>query len=146
MPEEITGAGRPRLVGVDYGTRRVGLALADPLRLFAQPYGAYAPDEALRVLQALRTEEGIETVVVGWPLTLEGKEGEATRRVQAYIRRLRKALPGTRIVRRDERFTSEMAKDAIRIYGVRRSGHPKDDKSRVDAAAAALILQDYLDG
>lgn len=134
-----------RLVGVDYGQKRVGLAVADPLRLFAQPHGAYSPEEALDVLRSLDAEEGIGTVVVGWPLTLAGERGEATRQVQRYIERLQEALSRTEVVRRDERFTSEMARDAIRDFGVKRSGHPKDDKGRVDAAAAALILQDYLD-
>ncbi len=136
---------RPRIVGVDYGRKRVGLALADPLRLFAQPYGAFSPDEALRVLHGLYDEEGIETIIIGWPLTLAGEEGAATEAVAAFITRLQEVLPEVPVEKRDERHTSEMARDAIRTYGVRRSGHPKDDKGRVDAAAAALILQDYLD-
>jgi len=135
-----------RIVAVDYGTKRVGVALADPLRTFAQPHGTFTQQKAVDELKRLHAEQGIETIVIGWPLTLDGDEGIATERVQQYINRLRNALPdGIRIVKRDERLTSEMAKDAIRRFGIRRSGHPKDDKGRVDAAAAALILQDYLD-
>jgi len=130
----VLDAAAPRIVAVDYGTKRVGLALADPLHLFAQPHGTFRPDEAVDELKRIHAEDGIETVVVGWPLTLEG------------INRLRNALPDdVRIVKRDERLTSEMAKDTIRRFGVKRRVHPKDDKGRVDAAAAALILQDYLD-
>ncbi|HEV2122841.1 MAG TPA: Holliday junction resolvase RuvX, partial [Chloroflexota bacterium] len=103
----------PRIVAVDYGTKRVGLAMADPLRLFAQPHGTFSPDRAVEALEAMHAEEGLETVVVGWPLTLEGEEGEATERVQAFINRLRRALPDVRLVKWDERFTSEMAKEAI---------------------------------
>ncbi len=136
----------PRLVAVDYGTKRVGLALADPLRMFARPHGAFSPGAAVEELRRIHAEEGIETIVVGWPLTLEGEEGAATERVQQYINRLRNALPaGIRIVKRDERLTSEMAKDALREAGARRTGRYEEDRGRVDAAAAALILQDYLD-
>lgn len=136
----------PRLVAVDYGTKRVGLALADPLRMFARPHGTFSPPVAVEELKRIHAEEGIETIVVGWPLTLEGEEGIATERVQQYINRLRNALPaGIGIVKRDERLTSEMAKDALRAAGARRTGRVDEDRGRVDAAAAALILQDYLD-
>ena len=135
----------PRIVGVDYGTKRVGLAVADPLRMFAQPHGAYSQEEAVEQLRVILHTDGIEVIVVGWPLTLEGEEGTATERVQQYINRLRNAFPKVAVVKRDERLTSEMAKEAIRRFGTKWRGHPKEHKGRVDAAAAALILQDYLD-
>ena len=133
----------PRIVAVDYGKKRVGIAVADPLRLFAQPYGTYAPAEAVAALQKLQAEEGIETLVVGWPLLPDGSEGAATEWVRAFIGRLRKALPGVAIVRWDERYTSVRAKEAIRAAGARRKA--RRDKARVDAAAAAILLQEYLD-
>ncbi len=132
-----------RVVGVDVGTKRVGLAKSDPLRLFAQTEGTYPPEEALSVLQSLAGKEGIDVVVVGWPLTEAGKEGEATEMVDAFVERIREALATVEIVRRDERHTSEMAKDLLRRAGVSQPG--RYDKGRVDAAAAAVILQDYLD-
>lgn len=133
----------PRLVGVDYGRRRVGLAVADPLRLFAQPYGTYRPDEAVAVLQQLRDEDGIERIVVGWPLTPDGDEGRATQAVQEFINRLRNALRGVEVVKWDERFSSQRARQAILESGARRKA--RRDKARIDAAAAAIILQEYLD-
>ncbi|ARA91816.1 MAG: Holliday junction resolvase RuvX [Bacteroidetes bacterium] len=133
----------PRLVGVDYGRRRVGIAVADPLRLFARPYGTYAPEAAVAALRQLHDEEGIEVLVVGWPLTPEGEEGEATEAVQAFINRLRKVLRGVEIVKWDERFTSQRARQAILEAGARRKA--RRDKARVDAAAAAILLQEYLD-
>ncbi len=139
------GASAPRIVGVDFGTKRVGVAVADPLRMFARPLGAFTRKGAVDAIRRLHDEEGVEVIVVGWPLTLEGEEGTATERVQQYINRLRNAFPGIEIVKRDERFTSEMAKDALRTIGATAKKHPKDEKGRVDAAAAALILQDYLD-
>lgn len=133
-----------RIVSVDYGKKRVGLAVADPLRIFAQPLGTYSPDEAVDVLRKLHADEGIAVFVVGWPLTLDGEEGEATGFVQPYINRLRNAFPGVEIVKWDERFTSEMARAAIREAGPRRRS--RRTKGRVDTAAAAIILQEYLDG
>jgi putative Holliday junction resolvase len=130
-------------VGVDVGTKRVGVAVADPLRLFAQPRDTYTPDEALDVLQEIRDEEGIETIVVGWPLTEEGTAEEATEMVESYVERILEALGEVQVVREDERYTSEIAKDLLRRAGVSQPG--RYDKGRVDAAAAAVILQGYLD-
>ena len=129
-----------RVVAVDYGTKRVGLAIADPLRLFARPVGAFSQAAAVEEIEAIHADQGVDVIVVGWPLTPDGTTDAATERVQQYINRLQNALPGVRIVKRDERYTSEMAKDAIR-----RVAPSSGDKGRVDAAAAALILQDYLD-
>ena len=131
-----------RVVGVDVGTKRVGVAVADPLRLFARPHGTYAPEEALDELRTLRAEDGIDRVVVGWPLTEEGAAEEATEMVEAYVDRIRDTLGTVEVVREDERYTSEIAKDLLREAGVSQPG--RYDKGRVDAAAAAVILQGYL--
>lgn len=130
---------RPRIVGVDYGTKRIGVAVADPLRMFAQPHGAFTPKGAVEALRRIEKTDGLATVVIGWPLTESGEEGAATERVAQYVRRLSNAFPEAKIVRRDERHTSEMARDVFRETGGR------VEKGHVDAAAAALILQDYLD-
>ena len=132
-----------RIVGVDVGTKRVGVAVADPLQLFAQPRDTYTPDEALDVLRKIRDEEGLETIVVGWPLTEAGTAEEATEMVESYVERIREAVGEVHVVREDERYTSEIAKDLLRRAGVSQPG--RYDKGRVDAAAAAVILQDYLD-
>ena len=128
-----------RVVAVDFGTRRTGLALADPLGLFAQPYGTWTPETAVQRLIDLHKSEGIKVIVMGWPLEEDGSEGTGTQRVEAYIRRLHKRLPGVEFVRWDERFTSEEAKDRLR--GRMRKGQ----KGRVDMMAAGIILQEYLD-
>jgi putative holliday junction resolvase len=133
---------RPRVVAVDYGRKRVGLALADPLRLFAQPFGTYSPDEAVNVLSRLHAEEGIDIVIIGWPLLLSGEEGASTRPVQEYINRLGKRLRGAQFIKWDERYTSEAAAELIRDTGAGRRA--RRERGRVDAAAAALMLQEYL--
>lgn len=123
-------------MGVDVGTKKVGLAKSDPLRLFAQPVGTYDDREALQRLEQLASEEGIALAVVGWPLTEEGREGKATRMVNIYIRRMRKVVPGLKVVRQDERYTSEEARSRLAESGSR---------GRVDTLAAGIILQEYLD-
>lgn len=131
-----------RVVGVDVGTKRVGVAVADPLRLFARPHGTYTPDESLDTLRSLREEAGIERIVVGWPLTEDGAAEDATEMVQTYVDRIRETLGAVEVVREDERYTSEIAKDLLREAGVSQPG--RYDKGRVDAAAAAVILQGHL--
>ena len=139
----ILSSKKSRIVGVDVGTKRVGIAVADPLRLFAQTRGTYPPEEALEALQEMSDEEGIDTVVVGWPLTEEGTAEDATDMVESYVDRIREALGEVTVVREDERYTSEIAKDLLRRAGVSQPG--RYDRGRVDAAAAAVILQGYLD-
>jgi putative Holliday junction resolvase len=136
---------RGRVVGLDHGTQRIGLAVADPLRLFAQPVGAVPPGEVVGRLEEIAEGERLAVLVVGWPLLPSGEEGKAAERVAAFMEELQAAFPEARVERRDERHTSEMAKDTIREVGERRSGEPLFEKERVDAAAAALILQDWLD-
>ena len=139
----ILSSKKSRIVGVDVGTKRVGIAVADPLRLFAQTRGTYPPEEALEALREMSGEEGIDTVVVGWPLTEEGTAENATDMVESYVDRIREALGEVTVVREDERYTSEIAKDLLRRAGVSQPG--RYDRGRVDAAAAAVILQGYLD-
>ncbi len=128
---------------MDYGTKRVGLAMADPLRLFAQPFGTHPPDEAVEALRMLHRDDGIETIIVGWPLTPDGDEGAATERVRPYFNRLRNAFPGVEVIPWDERYSSVRAREAIRAAGAGRKA--RRDKGRVDRAAAAILLQEYLD-
>ena len=139
----ILSSKKSRIVGVDVGTKRVGIAVADPLRLFAQTRGTYPPGEALEALREMSDEEGIDTIVVGWPLTEEGTAEDATDMVESYVDRIREALGEVTVVREDERYTSEIAKDLLRRAGVSQPGCY--DGGRVDAAAAAVILQGYLD-
>ena len=79
-----------RVIGIDYGRKRVGLAMADPFRMFAQTIGTYSPDLALIELLRINRESGIELIVMGWPLNLDGEENAVTQWVQEYIRRIEK--------------------------------------------------------
>jgi len=131
-----------RIVGIDYGTKRVGLALADPLGMFAQPFGTYSPRDAIQKLSELHGSEGVRTIIIGWPLQLDGTEGSATEAVNHFIKRLKHSLKNVEIIRWDERVTSEDARDQIRTgpEPTRRS----KDRGRIDMAAAGIILEEYL--
>ncbi|MGB3542449.1 Holliday junction resolvase RuvX [Rubrivirga sp.] len=131
-----------RIAGVDYGSRRVGIALADPLRLFARPVGTYAPGDALEVLARMVREEGVSLVVVGLPLLEDGSEGEAVKRVRPFVGRLKKAA-GVQVVFQDERDSSTRAMEDLVEAGVPQGR--RREKGTLDAAAACVILQDWLD-
>lgn len=140
LPKEGT---RARIVGVDYGEQRVGLAIADPFRLFAQAHGTFSPHDALNELSRIHETAGVEILVIGWPLEKDGSEGPAVDRVRGYLKRLRRVLPDTELVRWDERFSSKRAARILVEAGVRKSA--RRTKGRLDQASAALILQEYLD-
>ncbi|GMQ82764.1 MAG: Holliday junction resolvase RuvX [Rhodothermia bacterium] len=132
-----------RLVGVDFGMKRVGLAIADPLKLFAQVFGTFDPDTALEKLSEMNEKEGVNCIVVGWPVRPDNSAGTAVQNVSEFIRRINVRLPHVEIVRWNEEYTSEVAKSLISAGekpSMRRSG-----RGRIDAAAAAIILQEYLD-
>ena len=135
--------GQERIVAIDYGHVRVGLAVSDPLSIFAQPLGAYAPKEAITELELIAADQGITKIVLGWPLELDGREGASVDAVKAFERRLRRSFPDIDIIRWDERFSSKEAEEVIAASGARRS--KRQEKGNVDAVAAAIILQSYLD-
>lgn len=135
-----------RILGVDYGERRVGLAVSDPTGMIAQPLptlvrraGKRPPVRA--VADVAHTWQ-VSAIVLGLPLTLEGDESDWTRAIRAFGEKLsdRTGLPVHFV---DERMTSVRAERSVRSLGLRRT--QREDKKRVDAAAAVLILQSFLD-
>ena len=141
-PIDVAQMTKNRIVGIDYGIKRVGLAMADPLGMFAQPFGTHSPHDAIKKLEELHESEGVRTIIIGWPLQLDGTEGTATEAVSRFIKRIRKSLKDVEIIRWDERFTSEDARDQIRS-GLNPSMRKKG-RGRIDTAAAGIILEEYL--
>lgn len=135
-----------RVLGIDYGERRIGVAVSDPTALLAQPLPTLARRRGKRppfsTLEALLREYGIEHIVIGLPLLPSGEESDWTREVRTFGENLarRSDTPVSYI---DERFTSQAAERAVRALGLPR--HERERKERVDAAAAVLILQAFLD-
>lgn len=132
-----------RLLGIDVGTKWVGLARTDLLRMVANPIGTYPPQESIEKLKELVETEQVEKLVIGWPLTPDGGEGRAIRMVERYITRLKLVLPDIEIAKMDERYTSKEAVAAMVEAGVPKMKRRESD--RVNQAAAAIILQKYLE-
>lgn len=132
-----------RLVGIDVGTKRIGIAQTDLLKTFASPVGTFSPEETLHQLKKITEQAPVDTFIVGWPLTSAGDEGKATERVQQFINKLHKAFPGIEIIKVDERYTSTQAMDVMVKAGVPKK--KRREKERVDRIAAALILERYLE-
>lgn len=135
-----------RVLGIDYGERRIGVAVSDPTALVAQPLPTIARRRGKRppfaALEGIVHEYDIEHIVIGLPLLLSGEESDWTREVRAFGENLarRAAKPVSYL---DERFTSQAAERAVRAIGLPR--HERQRKERIDAAAAVLILQAFLD-
>ena len=132
-----------RILGIDFGERRVGLAVSDPLKIIAQPFITLirdAGDGWWNQLEAVISEQEIELAVVGYPLTMSGERGSQTKVVDKFIADLEQnlALP---VERYDERLTTVAARKALQQQGIK-TGH---NKEMVDRTAAALFLQNYLD-
>lgn len=132
-----------RVLAIDYGTKRIGLALSDPLKIFAYPYLTVSNDDKLfPTLANLIKEQGISEIVVGYPLKENGEKSSSTLEVEKFVDELKKRI-STNIVFRDERYTSELAKQNI-LQSVTKK-KKRQDKGLVDRNAACIFLQEYLD-
>lgn len=133
-----------RIGALDIGTVRIGIALSNPERTVALAYGTVhirQVDNPYLEIARIFEENSIHQVVVGWPLDLDGTEGPAIRRTKQFLVQLRRHCPDLRIVRQDERLTSCAAENALQQMETKGS----QKKNVVDAMAATLILQMYLD-
>lgn len=137
-------AGTPgRVLGIDYGTKRVGLAISDPLRVLAGPVGTWDNDPDLtKRLAELISGEGVTLVVVGMPYAPDGGKGAKAREVDRFIARLKSHHP-VPIATWDESYTSVEAQQLLIAGGRRRK--QRRAKGAVDTMAARLLLQQFLD-
>lgn len=131
-----------RIIGIDVGTKWVGLARTDLLRMVANPIGTYHVDDVFEALEKLLETEHVDKLVVGWPLTPDGGEGRAIKMVEKFLTELRKHFPDIEVDKVDERYTSKEAVAAMAAAGVPKMKRRESD--RVNRAAAAIILQKYL--
>ena len=132
-----------RLIGIDYGRKHTGLAVSDPLKIFASPLETVPAANIIDYLQKYSQTETITTFVVGYPVNMDGRPSEAAADVDSFLPRLRKAFPGAAVVLEDERFTSVLAHRAMIDGGMKYND--RRDKKSVDKISAAIILQSYLD-
>lgn len=132
-----------RILSIDYGKKRTGLAVTDPLRIIASGLATVATSELFDYLKAYVQREGVESIVIGKPTQPNGQPSENLARVEQFVNRWRKAMPDVPIDYYDERFTSVLAHQAILEGGVKKKTRRKN-KGLVDEISATIILQDYL--
>jgi putative Holliday junction resolvase len=132
-----------RTIGIDYGRARVGVAVSDPLGVFASPLETVPAAKIIDYLQSYSSSETIVRFVVGYPVNLNGAPSEAAKDVDAFLKKLKKRFPDIPVTLEDERFTSVLAHRAMIDGGMKKS--ERRDKASVDKISAAIILQGYLD-
>lgn len=132
-----------RVVAIDYGLKRTGLAVTDPLKIIASPLETVRTHDLLTYLQKYLSSEDVESFAIGMPKNLNNKDTDSTRFVRSFINLLRKQFPEIPIYEVDERFTSKIATDAMIQGGMKKKERRK--KENVDKLSATIILQSFLD-
>ena len=133
-----------RLIALDIGTVRIGIAMTDETNKIATPYRTLhlkEMDDPIAEIGNILQEYNVPKIVVGWPLELDGSEGAAVRRTRKFLSAFKTRFPDIKIIRQDERMTSMAAENALQEMNVTGS----DKKNHVDSMAASLILQMYLE-
>ena len=131
-----------RILGIDYGRKRTGVAVTDPLQIVAGNLATVPTHTLMQFIKNYIARETVDRIVIGQPSQLNGEPSESMKYITPFVNRLRKELPQMPIVMYDERFTSTIAHQAMIAGGMKKSD--RRDKSRVDAIAATIILNDYL--
>lgn len=132
-----------KILAVDYGTKRVGLAATDSAQIIASPLTTIHALDALEYVVKFCKNEGVETVVVGEPKTLQNDSAQIEQHIKGFIRNLQKRLPEVKIERVDERFTSQLAFQSMIDSGLKKK--QRSEKGTIDQVSATIILQSYLD-
>ena len=132
-----------RIVAIDYGTKRVGIAVTDPLQIIATALDTIHSKDVIAFLKDYHLKEGIECFVIGMPKTLSNEESSNAKFVKIFIKELHKAFPEKQVIAVDERFTSSMALDTMIRGGM--SKKDRRNKGNVDKISATIILQSYLE-
>lgn len=132
-----------RILCIDYGRKRCGIAVTDPLRISATPLATVGAHEILSYTLEYITRNGVDEVIVGKPTTMRGEPSESWQYIEPFIKALVKRLPENVTLKLyDERFTSTLAHQAMLTGGLKKS--TRQDKALVDRTAATIILTDYL--
>lgn len=132
-----------RILAIDYGKKRIGLAVTDPLQIFASPLNTVSPNEFDDYIEGYLKTEKIDAFVIGYPVQMNNQPSETVRYINPFIKKLKKTFPEKFVYLVDERFTSQMALQTMIDGGVKKKG--RQDKSMVDKISASIILQSFLD-
>ncbi len=132
-----------RLLGLDYGTKRVGIAETDDLQIIASPLITVHSKDAVNYILEYSQKYNLEAVVVGLPKNLNASDTHATNLIEQFVKHLRKKITPIQVLLEDERFTSKMASRTMIMGGIKKS--KREEKGNLDKVSAAIILQSYLD-
>jgi putative Holliday junction resolvase len=133
----------PRILAIDYGKKRTGLAVTDNLQMIANALDTVASNELFDFLKKYLAKESVEAFVIGLPKTLSNQDSENAARVRKTIEQLKITFPDLLIYGIDERFTSSMALQTMSMGGLKKKD--RQDKSMVDKISATIILQSFLE-
>ena len=137
------GAVLGRILAIDYGRKRVGLAVTDPLQMIANSLTTVHAKDIWTFLSDYLTKETVDCIVVGYPKQMNNQASEAVRYINPFLKRLQKLYPGMDIQLVDERFTSKMAHQTMIDAGLKKKS--RQNKALVDSISATIILQSYLE-
>lgn len=132
-----------RILAIDYGKRRTGLAVTDALRITANPLLTIETKDLLAWLKDYVSREQVDRIVIGYPRQMNGEDSETVPAIRACEEQIRKQLPEMQVVEWDERFTSVLAHQAMIAGGMKKKD--RQDKAQVDRLAACIILESYLE-
>lgn len=132
-----------RILAIDYGKKRVGLAVSDPGKIIANRLMTVSTHELLNFLKDYFMSEEVDEVVIGYPRQMNNQPSEAVSYINPFIRQFRKEYPGMHVELADERFTSKLAYQAMIKGGLKKKA--RQEKARVDAISATIILQSYME-
>lgn len=132
-----------RILSFDYGTKRIGIAVTDPLQIIATGLDTIHPKDIMEYLNKYLLRESVEAFVFGDPKQMDGSPSDSAQHVKGFARGLKKAYPNIPQYWIDERFTSKLAQQAIMQSGLKK--HDRQNKERVDTISATIILQYFME-
>lgn len=132
-----------RIIAIDYGLKRCGIAVTDPLQMIASPLETVATGKLLGYLKMYEQREEVESMVIGIPFQRDGSESEIASNIRSFIRVLSQHFPTMAIHEVDERFTSKIAMDTLIRGGMKKKD--RRNKGNIDKVSAALILQSFME-
>jgi putative Holliday junction resolvase len=132
-----------RILAFDYGTKRIGIAVTDPLQIIATGLDTIHPKDIIEYLKKYLLSEQVDAFVIGDPKQMDGSPSQSAQHVKGFATTLKKSFPEIKQYWIDERFTSKIAEQTIRQSGLKKSD--RKDKERVDTIAATLILQYFME-
>lgn len=132
-----------RILAIDYGTKRTGIAATDPLRIVPGGLGTVATHELASYLAGYMSKEQVDIIVVGYATNMNGEDSASMKQIRPFVEKLRKQYPDKKVVMFDERFTSVIAQRSILESGIGKMA--RRNKALVDQVSATIILESFMD-